>query len=116
MIRNKYYFTGSQGPPGPGINGPVTSTDNEMIRNLGVQGDSMKGLFWIQDDNGFVYNKEPGNKKDLAVYPGMTPRPREKMEGDVGNEPSKRYTITHYLPLWTRREVTISPPLPKYII
>jgi hypothetical protein len=34
---------------------------------------------------------EPGNKKDLAVYPGMTTRPREEMEGDVGNEPSKRY-------------------------
>jgi hypothetical protein len=39
----------------------------------------------------------------------MTTRPREEMEGNVGNEPSKRYTITHYLPLWTRGEVNISP-------
>jgi hypothetical protein len=34
-------------------------------------------------------SRDPGNKKDLAVYPGMTTRPREEMEGDVGNEPSK---------------------------
>jgi hypothetical protein len=39
----------------------------------------------------------------------MTTCPKEEMEGDVGSEPSKRYTITHYLPLWTRGEVTISP-------
>jgi hypothetical protein len=58
MLRNKYYFTGSQGPQGPGISGPVTSTDNEIVRFLGVQGDSIKRSFWIQDDNGFVYNKD----------------------------------------------------------
>jgi hypothetical protein len=61
----------------------------------------------IINDN--IQEREPGNKKDLAVYPGMTTRSRKEMEGDVGNKPSKRYTITHYLPLWTRGEVTISP-------
>jgi hypothetical protein len=54
MIRNKYYFTGSQGPPGPGISGLITSTDNEMVRFSSVQEDSIKGSFWIQDDDGFV--------------------------------------------------------------
>jgi hypothetical protein len=58
MIRNKYYFTRSQGPPGPEISGPVTFTDNEMVRFSGVQGDLIKGSFWIQDDDGFVYNKD----------------------------------------------------------
>jgi hypothetical protein len=66
MIKNKYYFTGSQGPPGPKISGPVTSTDNEMVRFSGVQGDSIKGSFWIQDDDGFVYNKNGNSLLKLS--------------------------------------------------